>query len=254
MPLNLLLIIAIAVGAVAFYRWLRTRPPGAARQQAMRTATWLGIGFLLFLVATGRLNWLVAVIGSALVAGRRLMHVLSMAPALHQLFGQFRTATASARPHNRHSSIETAYLSMQLDQDSGAVSGRVLNGRFTGRSLNDLTPEELAVLWRECEREDPESVPLLEAFLERAHGADWRDTVRVGPDGDASQGMAFSATMTDSEALQILGLADGASEQEIRDAHRRLIQKLHPDRGGSSYLATKINQAKDHLLAKKTSA
>lgn len=254
MPVNLLLFLAIAVGAVAFYHWLRSLPPGAAKQQGIRTAAWVGIGFLLFLVATGRLNWVVAVIGSALVAGRRLMHVLSMAPALHQLFGQFRTATASSRPHNRHSSIETAYLSMQLDQDSGAVSGRVLRGRFTGRSLSELTPDELALLWRECEGDDPESVPLLEAFLERAHGPDWRDTVRVGPDGDAGHEVAFSATMTDSEALQILGLEDGASDQEIREAHRRLIQKLHPDRGGSSYLATKINQAKDHLLAKKTAA
>ena len=57
-----------------------------------------------------------------------------------------------------------------------------------------------------------------------------------------------ATSMSRAEALKVLGLEEGASEADIRAAHRRLIQQTHPDKGGTSYLAAKINEAKDVLL------
>jgi DnaJ-domain-containing protein 1 len=133
---------------------------------------------------------------------------------------------------------------MQLDHDSGALSGRVLEGRYQGRTLGDLTLEQLLELLSEC-TVDPQSTNLLEAYLDREHGPDWREAQPAGaqrpdpvPDGQMSR----------AEAYEILGLQPGAEKQEILAAHRRLMQKLHPDRGGSTYLAAKINKAKELLL------
>jgi len=57
-----------------------------------------------------------------------------------------------------------------------------------------------------------------------------------------------SGRMSRAEALKVLGLEESAGEEEIRAAHRRLILQAHPDKGGTSYLAAKINEAKDILL------
>lgn len=61
----------------------------------------------------------------------------------------------------------------------------------------------------------------------------------------------FADEMTRREALQILGLREGASKEQIRDAHRRLMRLNHPDNGGSTMIATKVNEAKDFLISGK---
>lgn len=135
--------------------------------------------------------------------------------------------------------VRTAFLQAWIEHATGDVGGTVLSGRFVGRTLESLTDEELLALHADCAA-DPDSLKVLEAYLDRRLGADWRNLRRTpaGPRADMSR----------EEALAVLGLADGATTEEIRAAHRRLIQRMHPDVGGSADLAARINRAKDVLL------
>jgi len=141
------------------------------------------------------------------------------------------------------STVTTDHLEMELDHDSGAMSGRVLKGMFAGRDLDSLKPAEVALLWHDCRFIDPQSAQLLESYLDRIH-PNWREEVSRGE----REMRDHEGRMTEAEAYDILGLEPGASEEQIRRAHRDLILKLHPDRGGSTYLAAQVNEAKDVLL------
>lgn len=144
------------------------------------------------------------------------------------------------------SKIVTDFLEMELDHDTGAMHGRVLKGAFEGREIESMSPAELAKLWQECQFSDPQSGQIIEAYLDSMHPT-WRDDMaRAGAGSDR----ASAGSMSREEAYEVLGLAPGASEEEIRRAHRELMIKLHPDRGGSGYLAAKINLAKDVLLGR----
>ncbi len=151
--------------------------------------------------------------------------------------------TASKSP-GQTSEVKTEYLEMQLDHDTGDISGKVIKGIFKGRRIERLKPAELALLWHDVKIDDPASAQLIEAFLDRAYPS-WREDMErgeqemAGPDG----------RMSKDEAYEILGLKPGATADSIRRAHKELMLKLHPDRGGSTYLASKINEAKDVLLA-----
>ncbi len=143
------------------------------------------------------------------------------------------------------SRIATDHLEMELDHDTGEMRGRVLKGLFTGRDIESLSPADMALLWQDCRHNDPQSAQLIEAYLDRAHPT-WREDMARG-ESDMSGGP--DGRMTVKEAFEILGLKQSASEEDIRRAHRDLMLKLHPDRGGSTYLAAKINEAKDVALA-----
>jgi hypothetical protein len=150
-----------------------------------------------------------------------------------------------SRSRGSQSTVRSRFVEMTLDHDSGAMTGRVLEGQFVGRALDDLDDAAVLALTREATG-DAQSAALLEAYLDRRMPG-WRDDV----DGDAAAGAGGAAdtgAMTDEEAYEILGLAPGAGEAEIRAAHRRLMLRMHPDQGGSTFLAAKINQAKDRLL------
>ncbi len=143
------------------------------------------------------------------------------------------------------SRVRTAALEMELDHDTGDLDGYVLAGSFEGVELAELSSEQLLDLRGEL-ASDTESLQLLEAYLDRRIPG-WRDGADTN--GNAGQGASSgSGSMTKQEAYQILGLEEGASVADIRKAHRNLMQRVHPDRGGSSFLAARINQAKDLLL------
>lgn len=137
------------------------------------------------------------------------------------------------------SAIETAWLRMTLDRASGALDGEVRAGRFAGAPLRRLSLDELRALHAECGATDAQSARLIEAYLDRLHPG-WREQTPPPPPS--------SGRMSRDEALQVLGLAAGAGPDEIREAHHRLMLKLHPDLGGSDYLAGQINRARDVLL------
>jgi hypothetical protein len=142
--------------------------------------------------------------------------------------------------------VTTEHLEVELDHETGDVRGRILKGFFAGRRLEDLKPVELAHLWQDCRFADPQSAQIVEAYLDRVHPS-WREDMARQ---EGAQSPGTEGRMTREQALDILGLAPGATEADIRRAHRDLMMKLHPDHGGSTFLAAKINQAKDVLLGK----
>jgi hypothetical protein len=143
------------------------------------------------------------------------------------------------------STVRTRHLRLHLDHDSGALSGEILTGTFAGKMLDDLGEPELLALRQEL-GDDGESLALVEAYLDRRIPG-WRENVEGDP-AAGPRGAPDSGPMTDQQAYEILGLAPGASQAEIRTAHRRLMKRVHPDQGGSTFLAAKINEAKDRLL------
>jgi len=143
----------------------------------------------------------------------------------------------------RQSHVRTAFIEMSLDHDSGAMTGRVVAGRYQGRDLDTLDRTALVGLLGSV---DDDSRALLSAYLDRRF-AGWREHA----DGGAAAGQGHapgSGKMTEQEAQQILGVAPGASAEDIARAHRSLMKKLHPDQGGTTYLAARVNEAKDVLL------
>jgi hypothetical protein len=162
--------------------------------------------------------------------------------------GAFRSASrggGSGGSGGQTSTVTTPFLRMTLDHDSGTMSGTVLCGRFAGMRLAELGLAELLALLRECRAEDEEGARLVEAYLDRTR-PDWREDLR-GEGADAARPAA--GAMSVEEAYAILGLSPGAGAAEIKQAHRRLMSKVHPDHGGSDYLASQINRARDVLLA-----
>ncbi len=148
----------------------------------------------------------------------------------------------------RVSRVRSAMIEMELDHDTGTMGGSVLAGAFAGHRLDDLDETALKRLYEACRASDPDGVRLLEAYLDRRF-AGWREDAQ----GDAhprAGSEAQTGAMTEQEAYQILGLQPGAGAEEIRRAHRSLMKKLHPDQGGSTYLAARVNQAKEMLLGR----
>ena len=201
---------------------------------------------LIFLVVTGRLNWLVAVAGTMVpLIPKVIKWMIKYISPLLYLVSKFRSKKSnesSRSVHGQQSRVESIYLIMTLDHDTGRMEGKVIKGEFTGRNLCDMTKDELRKLMRDCG--DDETVSLLMAYMDRysrrEHGHD-NESHHTGK-------VEEPAFMSIHEARKVLGVSENAGKEEIINAHRSLMQKIHPDRGGSEYLAVKINRAKDILL------
>jgi hypothetical protein len=216
-----------------------------------RSAKWTGIAVAavavvaLLVVTEGRVAFFLA----------PLIPLLPVARRLRSLFGGARNPATG-----RSSTVETPMIRMRLDHDTGGMSGTVLRGQFAGMRIDELGRGQLLDLLRECRANDEEAARLVEAYLDRAD-PEWRDGLRGGGGGeraDAGPGSTApppprggTGEMTVEEAYAVLGLAPGADEAAIRAAHRRLMMQLHPDHGGTDYLATQINRARDVLLKRR---
>ena len=233
MPAILLALIVLAAVAFGIAWFLRANPSTLARllRPILVVLGAIGVGGLLIFglrFLPGLLPELMGLAGVVIAA-------LIARAARHRPSGGFSSPGAGQRTE-----VRTAFLQAWIDHATGDVGGTVLSGRLAGRTLDSLSDGDLLGLHAECVS-DPDSLKVLEAYLDHRLGGDWRDARRpppAGPRGDMSRG----------EALAVLGLAEGATADEVRAAHRRLIQRMHPDVGGSADLAARINRAKDVLL------
>lgn len=244
MPLITLLVIVLSVVA---WVWLRNQPPSQRKPAIIKLALIAGIGMVVVMALTGRLHFVFALLAFLYPLLRRVLPSLLMG----RMAGAGR-GDAKARPGNQ-SHVSSDILEMSLDHDSGTMSGKILKGPMAGLELADLGENEFLELLRYCRAHDEDSARLLETYLDRRFGDSWRADDQAGADGgdsaDDGNGGNAGGPLTESEALDILGLEPGASREEIIQAHRRMMQKVHPDHGGSNYLAARINEAKECLLS-----
>ena len=201
----------------------------------------LGLIGAVLLLLRGRVGFAAALAGmAASFAGWR-----AFGPA----WTSFRTAGPGAGARTgRVSTAHSATIDMRLDHDSGVISGDVLAGVYAGKSLEALSRPDLLSLRDELLRDDPDGANLLEAYLDRRFSG-WRQTEQGLRQGLGSAGAG--SAMTRREAYEILGLPEGAGAADIIRAHRTLMKKFHPDHGGSTALAARVNQAKDVLMQRQ---
>ncbi len=231
MPEILLGVVVLVLGLWAVNAFSKADP-----KQAARVLRAIGGGAALIFAGFLLLRGEIGVAVPVGLFGLGLLGWVSLWPATFGARTQKSTGQASQ--------VRTASLEMELDHDSGAMHGRVLKGRLEGAALDSLDRATLVALLGEI---DADSQNLLAAYLDRREPG-WREHAQ----GDAAAGggprPSSGGKMTEEEAYQILGIQPGASAEDISRAHRSLMKKLHPDQGGTTYLAARINEAKDVLI------
>ena len=230
----------IAIG-ILFLAWqalrLFARTPPAVMARWIRGAggvSALGAGLLLLLRGAFPAAALIGALGGVLLG-------------LTKFPGAFNFNRGARRGGT--SRVRSAMIEMELDHATGAMHGTVLAGPLEGRTLDTLMRSACEDLYRHCLSDDPDGARLLEAYLDRRFPG-WRQTGQGERDAGraGAGGWRRAAAMSEDEAYEVLGLRKGASRDDVSRAHRSLMKKLHPDQGGSTDLAARVNEAKDVLL------
>jgi len=232
MPAVLLALALLAVLGLGIFWFLRSSPSRIARllRPILALIGAIGIGGLLIFGMRFVPGLMPELFGAAGVLATVLIaRYLRRRPS-----GGFGSPGTGTRTE-----VRTTFIEAWIDHATGDVGGRVVKGRYAGRGMEGLSDGELLELHAECAG-DADSRRVLESYLDRRLGQDWRKT--------QSAPRSARTDMTRDEALAVLGLKAGAADEEIRAAHRRLILRVHPDAGGSTDLAARINRAKDVLL------
>lgn len=233
---QLLIAIAILVVAYQVLRLFARTPPATIARWIRGAGGASAIGAGLFLLVRGAFPAAAAIAAfGAFLLGRNAM------PKGWNFSGAGRAGVSRVR---------SAMIEMELDHATGAMSGIVLAGPMEGRSLDTLARPACEGLYRQCLSDDPDGARLLEAYLDRRFPG-WRQAGEgegdAGRDGARAR-RARNAAMSEDEAYEVLGLRKGASREDVSRAHRTLMKKLHPDQGGSTNLAARVNEAKDVLM------
>ncbi len=210
----------------------------------LKISTGVLLVLCVLLVLTGRAHWVAALAAGVFALLQRLVPLLlKFLPFIHQQYKKHQKGQVQGA---NQSEVRTDILVMILDPNSGHLDGEVLAGDFVGKHLSELDKEQLEQLYDYCCHQDEESAQLLGAYMQKRFMGRWKGSQQY-----AGSQRALSSTEIDrKEALSILALEEGVTDEEIIQAHRKLIQKIHPDRGGSDYLAAKVNEAKRVLLGK----
>lgn len=236
-----LLGIALLGALLLLGRWYANADVQTLKKGLYLAAVMLALVFAAILLATGRIAFAMWALPALFVVLMRLRAIY------RNLRNEARMSEAAfGGGTGQASDLETRFLRMRLDHDTGDLTGEVREGPFAGRPLGDLSIGNLLALLRLCRDQDGQSAQVLEAYLDRLHPG-WREE---GPaeDGGGSAAPPPGGTMTRAQALAVLGLAEGATREDIKAAYQRIIGGLHPDRGGSDYLAALVNEARDVLL------
>ena len=230
---RILLLAALIIAGWYWWRLQKNLPQDQRRSFLWRSAFWAVLAISIGLVASGRMHWLGAGLAALIPIGKVIIGLTMRALPWLYVLSRFKTSPSQFR--TKSLLVEINFASRQMD-------GEVLQGEFKGVRLSSLSGEQLQQLATSLKAQgDPESALLLQAYM-------LRNSQNPGNQSqDSYQSSSFGA-LSDEEALEILGLKKGASKEDINKAHKRLVQRLHPDRGGSDYLAAKINAAKDHLV------
>lgn len=242
---RLILLLAVVATLYLLVRRVQAMPPHKRRAGYLQLVFGGVAVAAVVLTLMGKMHWVGAALTGLLVLLRQTAPLLIRAfPLLQQWLGSRARAGAG-----QQSQVTSAVLSMTLDHNSGELDGVVLEGEFKDWRLGELSRDQLTSLLDYCRSRDEDSVQLLLSYLEqRFPNGQPNDQPNGQPNDQTDAGNDAGAGMNRTEALKILGLDEGASDEDIVSAHRRLMQKLHPDRGGNDYLAAKINEAKAFLL------
>ena len=233
---RMILLLAVALALIILVRRAQRQPPHKRRAAYLQIVLGSAVVGVVILTLMGKMHWIGAALTGLLVAARQVLPwMVRFLPMLSSLRSQGSAA-------GKQSEVVSRILKMTLDHDSGDLSGVILEGPYKDWLLDELDRQQLDELMAFCQQEDADSAQLLASYFDQRFPGDGQREGYEQPSDGGSGGL------TQAEALSLLGLEEGATREEIIAAHRALIQKLHPDRGGSDYLAAKINEAKDFLL------
>ena len=226
------IILLVGLIFIVWYWWSTVKGLPAERKRPFlwRSAFWAVLSISVILVVSGRMHWVGAGLAALIPLGKTFLAFGFRALPILRLLGRFKTSP---------SQFKTKSLNVTINFSNSQMDGEVLIGDLAGKKLSELSDEQLESIATQLKDIDRESYALLYAYRMRRGNAGQQNE-------DGFNAESFNG-LSESEAYEVLGLDQTASKEEVIKAHKRLVQRLHPDRGGSDYLAAKINAAKDRL-------